>query len=145
MSSARPSTSTTEDTPPGPEGGTPDYTAGFGQEYTAFQSRFRAADTSAWLLEELRPGHRVLDMGCGPGSITLGLARAVGPEGRVLGMDMEESQVSAARELADRLGVVNAAFITGDVTAMDLAENEFDAVHLHRVLTHVPDTEAVLA
>ena len=135
----------TEDTLPSPEGGTPDYTVGFGQEYTTYQLGFQAADTSAWLLEQLRPGHRVLDMGCGPGSITLGLAQAVGPEGQALGVDMEENQVSTARELADGLGVVNAAFITGDVTAMDLPEAEFDAVHIHRVLTHVPDTTAVLA
>ena len=133
-----------EDTPPDPHGGTPDYTPGFGQEYTTFQLGFQAADTSAWLLEQLRPGHKVLDLGCGPGSITVGLAQAVAPGGQAVGVDMERTQVSAARGLAARLGVANAVFTTGDVSAMDLAEEEFDAVHIHRVLTHVPDTMAVL-
>lgn len=129
---------------PTPEGGTPDYTPGFGEEYTTFQLQLQAADTSAWLLEQLRPGHRVLDMGCGPGSITLGLAQAVAPGGQAVGVDMEESQLAIAKELAERHGVSNLVLTQGDIISMDLPEERYDAVHLHRVLTHVPDTSAVL-
>ena len=134
----------TDDPGPTPLGGTPDYTAGFGEVYTGYQLTLQAADTSKWLLEHLRPGQRVLDMGCGPGSITIGLARAVAPGGTVLGIDMEESQLTTARDLAKQEGVSNAVFAAGDITGMSVGREEFDAVHLHRVLTHVPGTLAAL-
>ena len=53
------------------------------------------------LLPHLRPGMRVLDAGCGPGTITLGLADAVAPGGSVVGVDAEPSQVELARAAAD--------------------------------------------
>ena len=58
-----------------------------------------AAQEGAFFLPHLRPGMRVLDLGCGPGSITLGLAEAVAP-GDVVGIDLQPSQVAQAQALS---------------------------------------------
>jgi len=61
----------------------------------------RTAETdAAFLLPELRPGMRLLDVGCGPGSITAGLARRVAP-GETVGIDASESVIDTARSLRD--------------------------------------------
>ena len=60
----------------------------------------RSAEShAAYLLPHLKPGHRVLDFGCGPGTISVGLVRTVDP-GEVHGIDMEESQIALARAAA---------------------------------------------
>jgi SAM-dependent methyltransferase len=68
-----------------------------------------AAKEGAFFLRFLRPGMRVLDLGCGPGSITLGLAETVAP-GEVVGIDSQPSQVAQAQALSAARGVVNARF-----------------------------------
>ena len=69
--------------------GTPDYTMGFSEEMLESLRRFTAQDNAAYLLPYLRPGLRILDFGCGPGTISAGLAKAVAP-GELHGVDMEE-------------------------------------------------------
>ncbi len=123
---------------------TPDYTMGFSEEYIASLRRFTARRQAGYLLPYLRPGLRVLDFGCGPGTISVGLARAVAP-GEMHGIDMEESQIDLARSLAGASGQTNAIFHVGDVTDLPFEDNYFDVAHCHNVLMHVPDTEAVLA
>ena len=86
----------------------------------------------------------VLDFGCGPGTISVGLARAVDP-GEVHGIDMEESQIALARAAAEAGGHTNATFHVGDVTALPFEDDSFDVAHCHAVLMHVPDTQATLA
>src|SRR5215831_13844206 len=68
-----------------------------------------AAKEGAFFLPFLRPGMRVLDLGCGPGSITLGLAEAVAP-GEAIGVDLQPSQVAQAQALSVAWGVTNARF-----------------------------------
>src|SRR6187402_1236522 len=63
-----------------------------------------ATHDAAFLLPHLRPGMALLDVGCGPGSITVGLAEAVAP-GSVTGVDLQAAQVEQSRALAVRLGV----------------------------------------
>ena len=86
---------------------------------------------------------RVLDFGCGPGTISVGLAKAVDP-GELHGVDMEESQIELARRVVELGGQANAVFHVGDVTALDFEDNSFDVAHCHNVLMHVPDTRSVL-
>lgn len=81
-----------------------------------------AADCCAYLLPHLRPHHDILDVGCGPGSITAGLA-ALCPEGRTLGVDVSEGVVAQARRLyASEEGRGNLSFDICD--AADLSRFE---------------------
>ena len=123
---------------------TPDYTMGFGEEILAALRQYTAEKNAAYLLPHLRPGQRVLDFGSGPGSISVGLAKAVDP-GELHGVDMEESQVEIARAYAESQGVGNATFHVGDVTELPFEDGYFDVAHCHNVLMHVPDTAEVLA
>ena len=87
---------------------------------------------------------RLLDFGCGPGTISMGLAEAISP-GELHGIDMEASQVDMARVGATAGRHANAVFHVGDVTNLPFEDNFFDAAHCHAVLMHIPDTRAVLA
>lgn len=101
-----------------------------------------AANSAAYLVPHLRPGMELLDVGCGPGTITVDLARLVAP-GRVLGIDREEGVLDEARSLG--AGVENLSFATGDVYALAFADASFDAIHAHQVLQHLTDPVAALA
>ncbi len=104
--------------------------------------RWRTAENSAgYLLPHLRPGLEVLDVGCGPGTITAGLSALVAP-GSVLGLDRSEQVVRAARE--STVGIPDLAFVPGDVYAMEFADHAFDVVHAHQVLQHLDDPVAAL-
>ena len=125
------------------ESSTPDYTMGFSEDFMESLRRYTAEASASYLLPSLRPGMRVLDFGCGPGTISVGLAKAVEP-GELHGVDMEESQIDLARRVAETAAQPNAFFHVGDVTDLDFDDNFFDVAHCHNVLMHVPDTRAVL-
>ena len=126
------------------ETSTPDYTMGYTDEFRQLLNRRSAESHAAHLLPHLKPGMRILDMGCGPGTISLGLAKAVEP-GELHGVDMEESQVEMARAAAAAGGHDNATFHVGNVTALPFENDSFDVAHCHTLLNHVPDTQVVLA
>ena len=128
---------------PDPTAPGPEYTMGYSPEFLQLLDR-RNADTHAnYLLARLEPGMRVLDFGCGPGTITVGLAAAARP-GEVHGIDMEESQIEMARSAAAAGGHGNATFHVGNVYELPFEDNFFDVAHCHAVLMHVPDTDAAL-
>ena len=127
-----------------PKSATPDYTMGFGEEFLAALRRYTAENSAAHFLPYLRPGLRVLDFGCGPGTISVGLAKAISP-GELHGIDMEASQIDLARSVAEAQGQDNAIFHVGDVTDLPFEDASFDAAHCHNVLMHVPDTSSALA
>ena len=84
----------------------------------------------------LRPGLSVLDIGCGTGAITAGIARAVGPGGQVAGIDRDQALIDLAR--AEHAGLTNLTFECGDVTAMTFRER-FDIVTAARTLQWIAD------
>ena len=127
-----------------PQTSTPTYTMGYSDEFQEMLKHRSAGTHAAHLLPYLKPGLRVLDFGCGPGTISVGLAQAVDP-GELHGIDMEASQIEMARTAAAAGGHDNAVFQTGDVTDLPFANDSFDVAHCHAVLTHVPDTQATLA
>src|SRR6476660_7491840 len=90
---------TTPERPPGEA-----YTHGYGEQPHRVMSQRTVAVDAAFLLPHLRPGMRLLDCGCGPGSITVGLAQHLTP-GEVVGMDIGVVQVEAAHALAASAGV----------------------------------------
>ena len=105
--------------------------------------RWRTVENSAaHLAPHLRAGLDVLDVGCGPGTVTVDLARRVAP-GRVLGLDVSADPLGEARALAGREGVA-VEFAVGDTYALDLPDASFDVVHAHQVLQHLTDPVAAL-
>ncbi|MFL6142713.1 MAG: methyltransferase domain-containing protein [Labedaea sp.] len=102
-----------------------------------------AATSAAYLLDRLRPGLELLDVGCGPGTITADLAELVAP-GRVVAIDTAPDVLAGARALAAERALANLEVTVGDVTALDFAEDSFDVVHAHQVLQHLADPVAAL-
>lgn len=123
---------------------TPDYTMGYDDVFQTMLNRRSAATHAAYFLPHLEPGMRLLDFGCGPGNISMGLAEAVKP-GEFHGIDMEASQIDMARAASTAEGHENAVFHVGDVKKLPFDDNFFDAAHCHAVLMHVPDTQSALA
>jgi SAM-dependent methyltransferase len=122
----------------------PDTTYTHGHDDSVLRShRWRtAANSAAYLLPRLRPGLDLLDVGCGPGTITSDLARAVAP-GRVVGIDAEPDVLDQARAAARAAGQA-VTFEVADLFALPFADNSFDVVHAHQVLQHVADPVAAL-
>ena len=106
--------------------------------------RTRTAENSAvYLLPELRPGQSLLDVGSGPGTITVDLAERVAP-GRVTALEATEDALALTRAEAERTGCGTIDFAVGDVHALEFPSDSFDIVHAHQVLQHVADPVAAL-
>jgi len=106
--------------------------------------RWRTAENSAgYLLPHLSSGATVLDVGCGPGTITADLATLVTPA-RVTALETTAAALGLARAEITRRGLVNVDFAVGDVHALEFADDSFDVVHAHQVLQHVTDPVAAL-
>ncbi|CAM5272327.1 2-methoxy-6-polyprenyl-1,4-benzoquinol methylase, mitochondrial [Streptomyces cyaneofuscatus] len=97
-----------------------------------------AANSAGYLLGELRPGMAVLDVGCGPGTITADVAALVAP-GRVTAVDTGPGILEQAAAVAAERGLDNVEFAVADVQALDFPDDSFDVVHAHQVLQHVGD------
>src|SRR5262245_36765712 len=93
----------------------------------------------------LRPGARVLDVCCGTGASALHAARAVGPQGRVLGVDLAEDLIALGRAKAAAASLRQLEFRRADMTALGLPDASFDAVVCVFGIFFVPDMEAQVA
>jgi SAM-dependent methyltransferase len=106
--------------------------------------RWRTAENSAgYLLPHLRSGLSLLDVGCGPGTITIDLAARVVP-GTVIGVDREPAVIAEATRLLDASKPGNVQFKPADVYSLAFADQSFDVVHAHQVLQHLTDPVAAL-
>jgi ubiquinone/menaquinone biosynthesis C-methylase UbiE len=92
----------------------------------------------------LRPGMRVLDVGCGPGRVTVPIARAVGPDGEVVAIDVQPGMLKRARQRADAEGLTNVRFLQTHVGHGALDVQPADRAVLVTVLGEIPDREAAL-
>ena len=98
-------------------------------------------ESAGYLLGSLRPGDHLLDVGCGPGTVTVDLACRVAP-GSVVGLDAAEGVVAQARTLV--AGSAAIRFVVGDVYRLDFPDATFDVVHAHQVLQHLAEPVAAL-
>lgn len=108
------------------------------QIHSPAHARRTAATNARFLLPHLRPGMRLLDAGCGPGSITIGLAEAVAP-GEVTGIDASDEAIASARRRAAEAGCAKMRFDVADVYGLPFEDGTFDAAFMHAVLQHLDD------
>lgn len=97
-----------------------------------------AANSAAYLLGSLAPDARILDIGCGPGTITADLAE-LAPRGHVTGVDAASGVLDQARATASGRGLHNVTFTTADVHSLEYPDDSFSVVHAHQTLQHVGD------
>ncbi len=114
------------------------YTHGHAEPVLRSHRSRTAYDSAAYLLPYLRPGLSLLDIGCGPGTITADLAELVAPA-TVTALELTEEALNGAREETARRGQTSVVFRLGDVQDLDLPDDAFDVVHAHQVLQHVGD------
>lgn len=102
----------------------------------------RTAENSAkHLLPYIKPGQKILDIGCGPGTITSSFAALVGPHGSVIGVDASEDVIAQASDKFDE--VSNVSFEAADASHLRFPAGSFDVVHAHQVLQHVTTENAI--
>jgi ubiquinone/menaquinone biosynthesis C-methylase UbiE len=106
--------------------------------------RWRTAENSAgFLLPHLVAGQDLLDVGCGPGTITVDLARRVAP-GRAHGIDLAPDVIAIARREAEAAPDLDVTFAVGDVYSVGAGEASYDVVFAHQILQHLTDPVAAL-
>ncbi len=119
------------------------YTHGHHESVIRSHSWRTAENSAAYLLPELCSDMSVLDVGCGPGTITCDLAELVAP-GPVTGLDRSAEIVESARRAASQRAPANLHFTSGDVYDLDFADGQFHAVHAHQVLQHLSNPVSAL-
>jgi SAM-dependent methyltransferase len=95
-------------------------------------------------LLDLRPGQRVLDVGCGTGQDALAMAANVGPTGQVAGVDVSQTMVDEARRRAQETHLP-VSFLQGDAQRLEFPDDSFDRCRADRTFQHLPDPERALA
>jgi SAM-dependent methyltransferase len=121
------------------------------QEYSMGQTdemlgflRWRTAERNCSFMREfVQTDSDILDCGCGPGSITLGLAQWA-PDGQTVGMDYDADAAATGTKLAERIGVKNIRFETGDIFQLPFDDECFDIVFSQTVLCHIPNRDAAI-
>jgi ubiquinone/menaquinone biosynthesis C-methylase UbiE len=106
------------------------------QRYRLMAELARGSEADLWSMAGVKTGARVADVGCGPGAVLALLAEAVGPTGRVVGIDGDETAVAAARASLAAAGQGNAEVRVGRADDTGLSPGSFDVVMLRHVLAH---------
>lgn len=119
------------------------YTPGHSQNASDFMSKRSFDSHGQFFSAYLGPGLSVLDCGCGPGSITLGIAERVFP-GRVVGIDFGPSQIARAAAAAATISQTNVRFQTADCNSIPFDANSFDRVFSHALFEHLSDPVCAL-
>lgn len=112
------------------------YMPGYTKRIVAFMEARSAETHAAFFLPLLKPGLRLLDCGCGPGTITRGLAARVAP-GEAVGIDLEESQLTIARQHPQN--PPNLSFVKAGVYELPFPDNHFDLVFSNALFEHIAE------
>ncbi len=104
----------------------------------SWQRQLEPAQTLLLEMADLRPGERVLDIACGTGLVSIPAARAVGPDGELVGTDISDGMVAAARQAVADAGLANVRFERMDAEALSLPDSTFDAALCALGLMYVP-------
>ena len=119
------------------------YSHGHHESVVRSHSWRTAQNSAAFLLPHIRPTDSILDIGCGPGTITTDLAKIV-PDGNVIGVDAVGSVLDQARRLAISQDIQNVTFEEVDANKLSYADASFDIVFAHQLLQHVKEPVAIL-
>jgi SAM-dependent methyltransferase len=111
------------------------YTPGHSANATAFMAARSFSSHGEFIGPYIRPGMQVLDCGCGPGVISIGLTEAVGHTGSVVGVDFAESQI----EIAQARATPNLSFRVASVYELPFRDGAFDLVFSHALFEHLSD------
>jgi SAM-dependent methyltransferase len=135
---------TTEDPPSSSRRTRETYTPGYSTNATAFLSARTLESNAAFVLPLLERGLEVLDVGCGPGTITQGIAEHVLP-GRVTAIDRDPAHVAHASRLAEGREQTNLRFVAGSVYELPFPDASFDLVFSHALFEHLSNSRGALA
>ncbi|KAH0837710.1 hypothetical protein Z517_04375 [Fonsecaea pedrosoi CBS 271.37] len=129
---------------PQPQSSTSTYTQGHSAAVVASHASRTVENSAAFLLPHLQPHFTIVDLGCGPGTITRGFCPHV-PQGSVIGIDAAESVITLARSGAPGNEHPNLTFRVGDITArLPWDDNSVDVVYTSQVLYHIPTPVRVI-
>ncbi|MER3424168.1 MAG: hypothetical protein C4293_14050 [Nitrospiraceae bacterium] len=120
------------------------YTPGHSQNAADFMAKRTLESHGGFFMPYLETGVSVLDCGCGPGSITLGIAARTAP-GEVIGIDFGQSQIDRAAANATREGVRNVRFETANCYSLPFDDAKFDRVFSHALMEHLADPVRALS
>jgi SAM-dependent methyltransferase len=123
---------------------TEEYTPGYTKTASNFMAQRSAVSHAKFLLPHLEATSRLLDCGCGPGSISCDFAKIV-VSGHVTGIDLEQSQIDLACARASEQGLTNATFSIGSIYDLPFPDSSFDVVFAHAIFEHISDPEQALS
>jgi ubiquinone/menaquinone biosynthesis C-methylase UbiE len=114
------------------------YAAGYEASMQQYLKLHTVERCAGFFTPLLRSGMSLLDAGCGPGTITVGLARVIAP-GRLVALDASEDEVHKTRRALELAGCVSTQVDVGDIRSLPFEDGSFDAVFSHAVLDYLPD------
>ena len=117
----------------------PEYLCTTGNMLNALKQR-------SYMLMQIQPGHKVLDLGCGPGTDTIPLAPLVGVNGQVIGADYDEAMIVEAEQRAEQANVnIWVKHERVDAMSLPFATDYFDSCRSERLFQHLPNPEQALS
>jgi ubiquinone/menaquinone biosynthesis C-methylase UbiE len=114
------------------------YTHGYESKFVDYLESRKVSKDAAFFVPHIKSVMSLIDCGCGPGTITIDLAKFIAP-GHVVGIDFEENQINIAQKNALERKVPNVKFEVGDIYKLPYPDNSFDAAFAHTIFQHLED------